>query len=137
MLVRPESNSRPPAWQPDAQSTELPVRAVVGWPWLIYTQLQYTLSCSPCPPFSFGISTEDSWSSVGLNSGGLTSPALQLAFQTVMARYKTKFNIIVKTEGFYLICFCFEINFRHNFSVTVSHTLTTTTTTTLFIFYLD
>ena len=25
MLVRPESNSRPPAWQPGAQSTELPV----------------------------------------------------------------------------------------------------------------
>ena len=28
VLVRPESNSRPPAWQPDAQSTELPVRAL-------------------------------------------------------------------------------------------------------------
>ena len=27
MLVRPESNSRPPAWEPDAQRSELPVRA--------------------------------------------------------------------------------------------------------------
>ena len=26
VLVRPESNSRPPAWQPDAQPTEPPVR---------------------------------------------------------------------------------------------------------------
>ena len=28
-LVRPESNSRPPAWQPDAQPTEPPVGGVV------------------------------------------------------------------------------------------------------------
>ena len=26
-MVRPESNSRPPAWQPDAQPNEPPVRA--------------------------------------------------------------------------------------------------------------
>ena len=31
MMVRPESNSRPPAWQPDAQQTEPPVRGVVGY----------------------------------------------------------------------------------------------------------
>ena len=29
MLVRPESNSRPPAWQPDAQPTEPTVRKLV------------------------------------------------------------------------------------------------------------
>ena len=29
-MVRPELNSRPPAWQPDTQPTELPVRCGVA-----------------------------------------------------------------------------------------------------------
>ena len=32
MLVRPESNSRPPAWQPGAQPTEPPVRGGYSYP---------------------------------------------------------------------------------------------------------
>ena len=30
VLVQPESNSRPPAWEPDAQATEPPVRGTVS-----------------------------------------------------------------------------------------------------------
>ena len=35
-MVRPESNSRPPAWQPDAQPTEPPVRGLT----LLYCEFQ-------------------------------------------------------------------------------------------------
>ena len=47
VLVRPESNLRPPTWQPDAQPTEPPVHGSVGFNNL-QNQLLYKLSFDCC-----------------------------------------------------------------------------------------
>ena len=44
VLVRPETNSRPPAWQPDAQPTEPP--AVRSWVQILFSLDIFKLACT-------------------------------------------------------------------------------------------